>query len=51
MEQVMAGDDAPQRGSKPVKTTLMERAAAAGRLIGGMAQAAYYTLKTWLELL
>ncbi|MFF4763350.1 hypothetical protein [Streptomyces sp. NPDC001292] len=50
MDQV-AGDDVLQGGSKPVRTKLWDRAASAGRLLGGLAQAAYYALKTWVELL
>ncbi|MFC8177194.1 hypothetical protein [Streptomyces sp. NPDC057325] len=45
------GLGSPSGDSKPVKAKLRDRLAAAGRLLGGLAQATYYTLRTWLELL
>ncbi len=48
---MMTGSGSPLGDSKPVKAKLRERVAAAGRLLGGLAQATYYTLKTWFELL
>ncbi|MEW2312421.1 hypothetical protein [Streptomyces sp. SID2119] len=47
----VTGDGNPQQeGPKPVRTSLLTRAAEAARLMGGLAQAAYYALKTVLEL-
>ncbi|MGW6412193.1 hypothetical protein ACWF95_34070 [Streptomyces vinaceus] len=45
MDQV-AGDDVPERDSKPVRTKLWDRAASAARVMGGLAQALYYVLKS-----
>ncbi|MFJ6523619.1 hypothetical protein ACIQJ4_35845 [Streptomyces filamentosus] len=47
----MSGEGTPQGVSKPVKITLLDRAASAARFTGGIAQAAYYTLKAWFDFL
>ncbi|MCG7524205.1 hypothetical protein MHW47_07070 [Streptomyces sp. OfavH-34-F] len=47
----VTGDGNPQEeGPKPVRTRLLKRAVEVARLIAGLAQAAYYTLKTLRDL-
>ncbi|MEU2757367.1 hypothetical protein [Streptomyces albidoflavus] len=44
----MTGSGTPEGNSQPVRTSFLSRAADAVRLVGGLAQAGYYALKTWL---